>query len=217
MAGRHLRWTGVAAILVLLAGFGLSLILGMHGVAQLGMLHLPAAWLSLLLMLVVAFWSVVGIISGSRLPCLIAQSVAPTGGMFTFLALWSGSLWMRAVEGVWWLGDARQIAELALLVVYLTMLALPSILRDAESADRAIGVTALVGGSLAITLFFVVDGWLRLRGAEPPALLADTRLLWPMVLVGCGLWLYSTFVGLVRLRCLIKEREFGLSEYFAAR
>lgn len=217
LAGRPLRWIAAAATGLLLCGFVLSLVSGSHGITQLGMLHLPAAWLSVLLLIVVAFWSVIGIVTGKKLPFLVAQSVAPTGGMFTFLALWSGALWMRAVEGEWWVGDARQVAECGLLAVYLAMLAWPSVLHRASRADRATAVTALVGGTLVFVLFFAVDGWHRIRGVETPVLLADARLLMPMVLVGAGLWCYATYVGLVRLRCLIKEREFGLSDFLAGR
>lgn len=216
-AGRPLRAIALAALGFLLAGFLLSLYSGMHGISQLGMLHLPAAWLSLLLWIVIAFWSAIGLLVGGTLPHLVAQSVVPTGGMFTFLALWSGALWLRAVEGVWWLGDARQVAGGALLVVYLAMLALPTLLQKSAKADRAIACTALFGGTTVIALYFLVDAWQRFEGAESPALLADPSLLAPMVLVGVGLWFYATYVGLFRLRCLIKEREYGLSDFFAAR
>jgi heme exporter protein C len=216
-AGRILPWPARFAVAFLALGFTLSLVLGMHGVAQLGMLHLPAIWLSVLLMVVVVFWSLVGLALGQPLPFLMAQAVAPTGGMFTFLALWSGALWARAVEGMWWIGDARQVAEVALFALNLLILALPTLVTGERKTDRTVCVVAVAGSTLVAVLFFLVDGWQRFGAAAVPGLLADPRLLWPMVLVGVGLWFYATYVALMRLRCLIKEREFGLSELFAAR
>jgi heme exporter protein C len=216
-AGYIQAWPARLAIVFLILGFAFSLVLGMHGVAQLGMLHLPAIWLSVLLMVVVVFWSVVGLVLGRPLPFLMAQAAAPTGGMFTFLALWSGALWARAVEGTWWIGDARQIAELALFVLNLLILALPTLLSVEQRVDRAVSVVAVAGSALVAVVFFLVDGWQRFDAVAVPGLLADPRLLWPMILVGTGLWFYATYVALMRLRCLIKEREFGLSELFAAR
>jgi heme exporter protein C len=216
-AGRVQPWPAWLAIVFLALGFTFSLVLGMHGVAQLGMLHLPAIWLSVLLMVVVVFWSVVGLALGRTLPFLVAQAVAPTGGMFTFLALWSGALWARAVEGTWWIGDARQVAELALFALNLLILALPTLVSGERRTDRAVCVVAVAGSALVAVVFFLVDGWQRFGAAAVPGMLADPRLLWPMILVGAGLWFYATYVALMRLRCLIKEREFGLSELFAAR
>lgn len=217
LSGRLLAWTGRTALVFLVSGFMLSLVLGMHGVSQLGMLHLPAVWLAVLLLMVVAFWATVGLVVERPLPLLFVQAVAPTGGMFTFLALWSGALWMRAVEGEWWIGDARQIGECAMLAVYLVMLALPALLSGGRRAERAVVAVALVGGAAVVALYFLVDGGQRFMGTPKPALLADPRLAWPMALVAAGLWFYATYVGLVRLRCLIKEREFGLSDLFSTR
>ena len=217
LAERIQHWPAWLAAVFLTLGFLLSLMLGMNGVAQLGMLHLPAIWLSVLLMVVVVFWSVVGLSVGSPLPLLMAQAVAPTGAMFTFLALWSGALWARAVEGAWWIGDARQVAEMALFALNLVIVALPTLVAGERNIDRAVCGTAVCGGALVSVVFFLVDGWQRFGAPAVPGLLADLRLLWPMLLVGAGLWFYATYVALVRLRCLIKEREYGLSELFAAR
>jgi len=56
-------------------------------------IHVPAAWMSMFIYLVMAFWSAVGLTFNTRLSHMMASALAPTGALFTFLALWTGALW----------------------------------------------------------------------------------------------------------------------------
>ena len=76
-------------------------------------IHVPAAWMSMLLYLVMAFWASIGWAFKARLASMVAQSIAPTGAMFTFLALWTGALWGRPTWGAYWVWDARLTTELS--------------------------------------------------------------------------------------------------------
>lgn len=218
VSGRILPWVARGATILISLGFLLSIVQGLHGVSQLGMLHLPAVWLATLLMLVTAFWSGTGLILGRSVPLLLAQALVPTGGMFTFLALWSGALWARAIHGVWWMPDSRQVAELVLFGAYIAMVSIPSVVVDVRRADRWVAILALVSASLIPMLYFALEWWTA-KDENPPglSLQMDPQLLPAMLLVASGLWLYATYVGLVRLRCLIKERELGLVGMFSPR
>jgi heme exporter protein C len=46
---------------------------------------------------------------------MMAQALAPTGAMFAFLSLWTGSFWGKPMWGTWWVWDARITSELILL------------------------------------------------------------------------------------------------------
>ena len=56
-------------------------------------IHVPAAWLSMFIYLVMAFWAALGLAFNTRLSGMMASALAPTGALFTFIALWTGSLW----------------------------------------------------------------------------------------------------------------------------
>ena len=56
-------------------------------------LHVPAAWMSMFIYLVMAFWAAIGLIYKTRLSGMMATALAPTGALFTFLALWTGAFW----------------------------------------------------------------------------------------------------------------------------
>ena len=64
-------------------------------------IHVPAAWMSMLLYLVMAFWAAIGWAFNARLASAVARSIAPPGALFTFLARWSGARWGRPTGGNW--------------------------------------------------------------------------------------------------------------------
>src|SRR6185369_14739331 len=81
-------------------------------------IHVPAAWMSMVLYLVMAAWAAVGWAFNARLASMTARALAPTGALFTFLALWTGSFWGKPTWGTWWVWDARLTSELILLFLY---------------------------------------------------------------------------------------------------
>src|SRR3990167_7025803 len=107
--------------------------------------HVPAAWMSMFIYLVMAAWAGVGLGADGRVSSMMAQALAPTGALFTFLALITGSLWGKPMWGAWWVWDARLTSELILLFLYIGFIALQSSIDDPRRADKACAVLALVG------------------------------------------------------------------------
>ncbi len=81
-------------------------------------IHVPAAWLSMVLYLAMAFWAVLGWAWKVRMASMLARAIAPTGAMFTVVALWTGACWGKPTWGAWWVWDARLTSELILLFLY---------------------------------------------------------------------------------------------------
>ena len=67
---------------------------------------------------------------------MMARALAPTGALFTFIALWTGALWGKPTWGTWWVWDARLTSELILLFLYLGFIALQAAIDDPRRADR---------------------------------------------------------------------------------
>ena len=99
----------------------------------------------MVLYLAMAFWAAIGWAFNARLASMLARAIAPTGAMFTFLALWTGALWGKPTWGTWWVWDARLTSELILLFLYLGYIALVNAIDDPRRADRAGALLALVG------------------------------------------------------------------------
>ena len=100
-------------------------------------IHVPAAWMSMFLYVVMAFWAAIGLAFNTRLSGMMASAIAPTGALFTFIALWTGSFWGKPAWGTWWVWDARLTSELILLFLYFGFMALQAAIDDPRRADKA--------------------------------------------------------------------------------
>ncbi|HEX2197506.1 MAG TPA: heme ABC transporter permease CcmC, partial [Burkholderiales bacterium] len=122
-------------------------------------IHVPAAWMSMLLYLAMAFWAAMGLAFNTRLSGMMAQALAPTGALFTFIALWTGALWGKPTWGTYWAWDARLTSELILLFLYFGFMALHASIDDVRRADRAAAVLALVGAVNVPIIYYSVQWW----------------------------------------------------------
>src|SRR5688500_6841193 len=174
-------------------------------------IHVPAAWMSMFIYVVMAFWAAVGLAFNTRLSGMMASALAPTGALFTFVALWTGALWGKPTWGTWWVWDARLTSELILLFLYFGFMALHAAIDDKRRADRACALLALVGVVNVPIIYYSVQWWNTLhQGASvsltrAPSMAAAMFL--GMILMALAFWLYSIAVAMVRVRCLIQERQ----------
>ncbi len=176
-------------------------------------IHVPAAWMSMLLYLVMAFWAAIGWAFNTRLASMVARAAAPTGAMFTFLALWTGSLWGKPTWGTWWVWDARLTSELILLFLYLGFIALVEAIDDTRRADQAGALLAIVGAVNVPIIYFSVKWWNTLhQGATVSPAMAPkmvSTMLTAMLLMSLAFWAYAFAMVFMRTRALILERERG--------
>jgi heme exporter protein C len=176
-------------------------------------IHVPAAWMSMLLYLVMAFWAAVGWAFRARLASMVARAIAPTGAIFTFLALWTGALWGRPTWGTYWVWDARLTSELILLFLYLGYIALTEAIDDVRRADQAGALLAVVGSVNIPIIYFSVKWWNTLHQGATVSLTTAPKMastmLTAMLLMTFACWAYAFAVVLTRTRALILEREAG--------
>lgn len=174
-------------------------------------LHVPAAWMSMLVYLAMAFWCAVGLVAGTRLSFMMSAALAPTGALFTALALITGSLWGKPTWGTWWVWDARLTSELLLLFLYIGYIGLQNAFDDSQRADKACAVLALVGVFNIPVIYFSVRWWNTLhQGASVSLTSAPSMafiMLAGMLLMAAAAWAYTVAAALARLRCIILERE----------
>jgi heme exporter protein C len=173
--------------------------------------HVPAAWMSMVLYLVMAFWAVIGWAFKARLAFMVARAIAPTGAMFTFLALWTGAFWGKPTWGTWWVWDARLTSELILLFLYLGYMALVEAIDDTRRADQAGALLALIGAINVPIIYFSVRWWNTLhQGATISTTAAPkmaSTMLTAMLLMTIAFWAYAFAVVFVRARAIALERE----------
>ena len=98
LAGRWWPWLAAWATVLGMAGLWLGLAVAPTDAQQgegyrIIFVHVPAAWMSMVVYLAMAFWAAIGLIYNARLASMMACALAPTGALMTFLALWTGALW----------------------------------------------------------------------------------------------------------------------------
>src|SRR5690554_5884306 len=216
LAGKLIPWFAAAAAILAVIGMYVGFFMAPTDAQQgegyrIIFLHVPVAWMSMFIYLVMAFWAGVGLVYNSKLSAMMASALAPTGAMFTFLSLWTGALWGKPMWGTWWVWDARLTSQLILLFLYLAFLALQSAVEDRRRADRASAVLALVGVVNIPIIYFSVQWWSTLhQGASVSLTRAPsmaTVMLAGMLVMALAAWMYTITVALMRVRNIILTRE----------
>ncbi len=216
LAGTLAPWFSAAAALLAIAGLYISFFMAPTDFQQgeayrIIFIHVPAAWMSMFLYLVMAVWAAIGLAWNTRLSSMMACAIAQTGAIMTFIALWTGALWGKPMWGAWWVWDARLTSELILLFLYLGFMFLHAAIDDPRRADRAAAVIAIVGAINVPIIYFSVKWWNTLHQGASVSLMrspsmAATMLL-GMLVMALAFWMYSIAVILMRVRCVIIERE----------
>jgi len=174
-------------------------------------IHIPSGWMSVLIYLATTIASVLGRPGDRPVASMFASALAPTGALFAFLSLWSGSLWMKPNWGVWWIWEPRQTSQLLLLFLFLGYIALQEATDDRRRADRLCGILAMAGMFALPLLYFSVRWWSAREGTLDLGLAVernmDGALLCGLLAMTAGLFAYSCAVALTRLRIVILERE----------
>jgi heme exporter protein C len=216
LAGALAPWFGLAAGLLALWGLYIGFFQAPTDFQQgeayrIIFIHVPAAWMSMFIYLVMAAWAGVGLVFNTRLSSMMALALAPTGAMFTFVALVTGALWGKPTWGTWWAWDARMTSELILLFLYLGFMALHASIEDIRRADKACAVLALVGAVNVPIIYYSVRWWNTLHQGASVSMTAAPKMasimLHSMFIMMAAAWMYSIAVVLVRVRRIIRERE----------
>ena len=174
-------------------------------------IHVPAAWMSMFIYVVMAIYAGAGLVFNTRLSSMMASALAPTGALFTFLALWTGSLWGKPMWGTWWVWDARLTSELILLFLYIGFMSLKASIDDPRRAARASGLFVFVGVFFVFFFFFLVVWWFLLfLGVFIPirsGTSMEVTMFMALVVMIFAFWMYTIAVVLTRVRCEILEAE----------
>ena len=216
VAGRVVPWCAALAVLMTVLGLALGLLIAPVDAQQgdayrIIFIHVPAAWMSMVIYLAMAFWAAMGLIFNARLGAMLASALAPSGALMTFIALWTGALWGKPTWGTWWVWDARLTSELVLLFLYIGFMSLHAAIDDPRRADRSAALLALVGAVNVPIIYFSVQWWNTLHQGASISFSKGATMATPMLLgmlvMTLAFWAYAIAIALTRLRVVILERE----------
>ena len=216
LSGKLIPWFTGLAILFTVVGLYISFFVAPTDFQQseayrIIFIHVPAAWMSMFIYLVMAFWGAIGLAFNTRMSFMMARALAPTGAIFTFIALWTGAWWGKPMWGAWWVWDARLTSELILLFLYVGIIALWAAIDDVKRGDRAGALLTLIGAINIPIIYFSVKWWNTLhQGASISLTKAPTMaktMLIGMLIMAFAAWFYTLAVAFMRVRGIILERE----------
>ena len=215
LTGKLMPWFAMASVLLMAYGLYLGLWVAPTDATQgqayrIIFVHVPTAWMSMVLYVAMAGWAGAGLVFNSRLSSMMACALAPTGALMTFLALWTGALWGKPTWGAWWVWDARLTSELVLLSLYIGFMSLHASIDDTRRADRAAGLLALVGVVNVPIIYFSVKWWNTLHQGASVSFKGTsmaTPMLVAMLVMALAFWAYCIVVVLKRVRVIMLERE----------
>ncbi|MGE4245872.1 MAG: heme ABC transporter permease [Parvibaculaceae bacterium] len=210
-------WVTAVTVILLAAGLYLGLAKAPADYQQgetvrIMFVHVPAAWMALFIYTFMAVASAVGFIFRHPLADAAAKTAAPIGAVFTFLALFTGSLWGRPMWGTWWeWGDARLTSMFVLFLLYLGYISVWQAIEEPSRAARVAGIVAIVGVINVPIIKFSVEWWSTLH--QPASVLRmggptiHPSILTPLLVMGLAYAFVFLTLHLMSLRTEIMARR----------
>ena len=207
-------------IIVLTIGLTEALVLSpedykQSDVVRIMYVHVPAAWITLGIFSVLALLSIGSFIFKNKNFALIAKSLAPSGFVFSIIALITGSIWGKPTWGTWWAWDARVTSMLILALFYGMYLLAWRIYEDKEQVIKITSLIAILGAINVPIIKFSVDWWNTLHQPASINVLSNisihVSMLIPLGIMTVAFALFSLLIFLMKYNTeLIKVKNKGL-------
>ena len=173
--------------------------------------HVPAAWMAMLIYTVIALASATALIWRHPLADLAGMTAAPIGACFTFLAMITGSLWGKPMWGAWWVWDARLTSVFLLFLLYLGYIGIWRVIEHPGRAARVAAIMGLVGFINVPVIKFSVSWWNSLH--QPASVLRiggpaiAPSMLWPLITMGIAYFALYITLHLIAMHTGIVNRR----------
>jgi heme exporter protein C len=177
--------------------------------------HVPSAWISLGTFSAIAVLSFLILFFKNKPSILIAKSLAPSGLVFSIIALVTGSIWGKPTWGTWWAWDARITSMLILCLFYFIYIIAWRIYQDTEKVNKVTSFIALIGAVNLPIVKYSVDWWSTLHQPASVSVFEKTSIhhtmLIPLALMTAAFALFSLLIFLMKYNTeLIKIKNKGL-------
>ena len=177
--------------------------------------HVPAAWISLVIFSLITFLSIFGYIFKVQNFFLISKSLAPSGFVFNIIALVTGSIWGKPTWGTWWAWDARITSMLILALFYAIYILAWRIFEDKDKVNKVTLIITILGIINVPIIKYSVDWWNTLHQPASINILTktsiDISMLFPLMIMTAAFALFSLLIFLMKYNTeLIKIKNKGL-------
>ena len=208
-------------IIVLLLGLVEALVLSPEDYKQsdsvrIMYVHVPSAWISLGIFSVISILSFGVFVFRNKNFSLITKSLAPSGFVFSIIALVTGSIWGKPTWGTWWAWDARITSMLLLSIFYLLFITSWKITTDTSKAEKISSIIAIIGLINIPVIKFSVEWWNTLHQPASVKILEETTIhssmLTPLAIMTAAFALFSLLIFLMKYNTeLLKIKNKGFN------
>lgn len=216
ISGKWLPWFYIPAVMLLLVGTVWGLAFAPADYQQgnsfrIIYIHVPAAILAQSAYMMMAVCGAVFLVWRMKMAAWIAKAIAPVGATMCLLALLTGAIWGKPTWGTWWVWDARLTSMLLLLFLYFGGMAIQQAMETDDGAAKAGAILSLVGLVNIPIIKYSVEWWNTLHQpatftlTEKPAMALE--MLWPLILMMLGFYLFFGAMVMLRTRNEILQRE----------
>ena len=174
-------------------------------------IHVPAAWMSLMLYSLLTLSSSIYLITKNPLYDILASSFALCGFIMTLVTLATGSIWGKPAWGTYWVWDARLTSMLILSFIYLIYILLRNSLPVTERRAAVTSYFAIFGFINIPIIKFSVDIWNTLH--QPASVFTfsgptiHSSMLYPLLMIFFAYLSFSFAVVVVEMKTEIYLRK----------
>ncbi len=173
--------------------------------------HVPAAWMSLGIYVMVALLGVCCLLWSSPLFAIFAQAAVPIGMVYSIICLVTGSIWGKPTWGTWWVWDARLTSMLILFFMYLGLMLIYMFFDDRERAVKTASIASILGAVNIPIIKFSVDFWNTLH--QPSSFIRSggvaihNSMLKPLLSMFFAYIFFFLIMWIVRTHTLINKHK----------
>ena len=176
--------------------------------------HVPSAWTSLGIFSVIAILSLGNLVFKNKYFSTIAKSLAPSGLIFSIIALVTGAIWGKPTWGTWWVWDARITSMLVLCVFYILYIMSWRIFDNKNNVSKITSLISILGLINLPIIKFSVDWWTTLHQPASIGISGSSihsSMLLPLFIMTAAFVLFSILIFLMKYNTeLIKIKNKGL-------
>ena len=182
-------------------------------------IHVPSAWLSLMLFGIMGSASIIGLVFKSPVSFTIARAISPIGLLMSVTVLVTGSVWGYLTWGTFWVWDARLTSMLILTFIYFGHILLLNSFDHFQKSDFAASILAVIGLVNLPVVKFSVNWWttlhqgasvFRVGGPSLSGIYLTTLIIsFLCILILCFYWIINIFITIIEKRRYERRRLFN--------
>jgi len=183
-------------------------------------IHVPAAWMGLMLYVAMAVAAGVGLVARHALADVFCVAAAPVGAALVALCLITGSIWGKPTWGTWWVWDARLTSVLILFLIYCGYIVLRRAFDDHERGFKASAILLLAGAVNIPIVRFSVDWWHTLH--QPASVLRlggstmAPQMLHPLLWMAMAYFFFASYLVILRMCTILLQRRIEAAQLLHA-